>query len=149
MGLYIGKDREARRAYGFDEVAIVPGSVTCNPDETNVGMSIGPINLEIPFLASAMDGVVDIGFAVAMGKMGGLAVLNLDGIQARYENPAEILDKIAAASPEEATGLVQTMYKEPVKEKLVAKAAASGIKPMCYDHDVKRKGLQGRKQFHS
>ena len=120
MGLFIGKDREARRAYGFDEVAIAPGILTCNPDEVNIAANIGPIKLEIPFLASAMDGVVDVKFAIAMGKLGGLAVLNLDGIQARYENPDEILDKIAHASPEEATSLVQDIYKEPVKEKLVA-----------------------------
>ena len=86
----------------------------------NIAANIGPIKLEIPFLASAMDGVVDVKFAIAMGKLGGLAVLNLDGIQARYENPDEILDKIAHASPEEATSLVQDIYKEPVKEKLVA-----------------------------
>lgn len=120
MGLFIGKDREARRAYGFDEVAIAPGILTCNPDEVNINAKIGSIKLEIPFLASAMDGVVDVKFAIAMGKLGGLAVLNLDGIQARYENPAEILDKIAHASPEEATALVQDIYKEPFKEKLVA-----------------------------
>ena len=120
MGLFIGKDREARRAYGFDEVAIAPGILTCNPDEVNIASNIGPIKMEIPFLASAMDGVVDVKFAIAMGKLGGLAVLNLDGIQARYENPEEILDKIAHASPEEATSLVQDIYKEPVKEKLVA-----------------------------
>jgi len=120
MGLFIGKDREARRAYGFDEVAIAPGVLTCNPDEVNINSNIGPVKLEIPFLASAMDGVVDVKFAIAMGKLGGLAVLNLDGIQARYENSEEILNKIANASPEEATALVQDIYKEPVKEKLVA-----------------------------
>jgi len=120
MAFFIGRDREARRAYGFDEVAIVPGNVTVNPDEVDISMNIGAKKLEIPFLASAMDGVVDVKFAIAMGKLGGLAVLNLDGIQTRYENPGEILSKIAAASPEEATVLVQNIYKEPIKEKLVA-----------------------------
>src|SRR3989339_10186 len=120
MAFFIGRDREARRAYGFDEVAIVPGNVTVNPDEVDISMNIGAKKLEIPFLASAMDGVVDVKFAIAMGKLGGLAVLNLDGIQTRYENPGEILSKIAAASSEEATVLVQNIYKEPIKEKLVA-----------------------------
>ncbi len=119
MGLFIGKDREARRAYGFDEVAIAPGSITCNPEEVNITTQISNIKLEIPFLASAMDGVVDVKFAIAMGKLGGLAVLNLDGIQTRYEHPEEILEKIAKATPEEATKLVQDIYKEQVKEKLV------------------------------
>ncbi|HBU69089.1 MAG TPA: GuaB3 family IMP dehydrogenase-related protein [Elusimicrobia bacterium] len=120
MAFFIGKDREARRAYGFDEVAIVPGGVTINPDEVDIATKIGSLKLDLPFLASAMDGVVDVKFAIAMGKIGGLAVLNLDGVQTRYENPEEILQKIANASPEEATALVQDMYKEPIKEKLVA-----------------------------
>ncbi|MFH1368523.1 MAG: GuaB3 family IMP dehydrogenase-related protein [Elusimicrobiota bacterium] len=119
MSFFIGRDREARRAYGFDEVAIVPGGMTINPDEVDIKTHIGPIMLDIPFLASAMDGVVDVKFAVAMGKLGGMAVLNLDGVQTRYEHPEEILKKIAEASPEQATALVQDVYKEPIKEKLV------------------------------
>ncbi len=115
MGFYIGRDREARRAYGFDEVAIVPGTETGNPEEVDVNTSVGPVKLEIPFLASAMDGVVDVNFAIAMGKLGGLAVLNLDGVQTKYKDPAAVLDKIASASPEEATALVQSVYKEPIK----------------------------------
>jgi len=121
MAFFIGRDREARRAYGFDEIAIVPGSVTVNPEEVDITSAIGPVKLQIPFLASAMDGVVDVKFAIAMGKLGGLAVLNLDGIQTRYENTESILDRIASATPEDATALVQDMYKEPIKEKLIAK----------------------------
>ncbi len=119
MAFFIGRDREARRAYGFDEIAIVPGNITVNPEEVEIAVSLGNVKLDIPFLASAMDGVVDVKFAIAMGKQGGLAVLNLDGIQTRYEKPEIILDKIASASPEEATALVQDIYKEPIKEKLV------------------------------
>ncbi|MCL2389329.1 MAG: GuaB3 family IMP dehydrogenase-related protein [Elusimicrobia bacterium] len=121
MGFFIGKDREVRRSYGFDEVAIVPGDITANPEEVGISTQIGSVELEIPFLASAMDGVVDVNFAIAMGKLGGLAVLNLDGIQTRYENPEEILEKIALASPEEATALVQDMYKPAINPKLIAK----------------------------
>lgn len=119
MAFFIGRDREARRAYGFDEVAIVPGNITVNPDEVDISAPIGSKQIQIPFLASAMDGVVDVKFAIAMSKLGGVGVLNLDGIQTRYEKPEIILDKIASANPEEATALVQDVYKEPVKTKLI------------------------------
>lgn len=121
MSFFVGRDREARRAYGFDEIALVPGAVTVNPEEVQLTTHIGSAKLEIPFMASAMDGVVDSKFAVAMGKQGGLGVLNLDGIHSRYENVDEVYEKIAAAPPESATELVQKLYKEPIKEKLIAK----------------------------
>lgn len=120
MSFFVGRDREARRAYGFDEIALVPGALTVNPEEVQLTTHIGNVKLEIPFMASAMDGVVDSKFAVAMGKQGGLAVLNLDGIHSRYDNVDEVYEKIAAAPPETATELVQKLYKEPVKEKLIA-----------------------------
>src|SRR5688572_25420073 len=120
MAFFVGRDREARRAYGFDEIALVPGAVTVNPEEVEISTKIGSVRIEIPFLASAMDGVVDTKFAIAMGKLGGLGVLNLDGIHSRYDNVEEVYEKIAAAPPETATELVQKLYKEPVKEKLVA-----------------------------
>ena len=118
---FIGRDRKARRAYGFDEIALVPGDVTINPEEVDIRFRIGKAAFEIPFLASAMDGVVDPKFAVAMGKLGGLAVLNLEGIYTRYENYLEILDDIAKSTPEKATALVQKLYVEPIKEKLITK----------------------------
>jgi len=121
MGIFIGRDREARRAYGFDEIALVPGSLTINPAEVDITTKIGNVTLKIPFIASAMDGVVDVNFAIAMGKMGGVGVLNLDGVQTRYEDPSEILSQIQNADPEKATELVQKMYREPIKEKLIAK----------------------------
>src|SRR5687768_313926 len=111
MAFFIGRDREARRAYGFDEIALAPGDVTVNPEEVDTALEIGGIKLDIPFLASAMDGVVDSQFAVAMGKLGGLAVLNLEGISTRYENPREIVAQIAQSGPEKATQLVQEMYR--------------------------------------
>ncbi|MDE1975941.1 MAG: GuaB3 family IMP dehydrogenase-related protein [Elusimicrobia bacterium] len=120
MAFFIGRDREARRAYGFDEIALVPGDMTVNPDEVDTSLKIGGIKLAIPFLASAMDGVVDASFAVAMGKMGGLGVLNLDGINTRYEKPREIVAQIAQAGPEQATRLVQELYRAPVKDRLIA-----------------------------
>lgn len=133
MGFFIGREREARRAYGFDEIALAPGKLTINPAEVDVSTTLGNIKLKIPIIASAMDGVVDVKFAVAMGKMGGVAVLNLEGVQTRYDDPSEILTDIAKAEPEEATELVQKMYREPIKEKLIAKRVAemkkAGIHP--------------------
>lgn len=120
MAFFIGRDREARRAYGLDEIALVPGDVTVNPDEVDTSLQIGKLKLEIPFLASAMDGVVDTQFAIAMGKLGGLGVLNLDGINTRYEKPREIVAQIAGAGPDESTKLVQELYRQPVKEDLIA-----------------------------
>ncbi len=121
MGLFIGKGRTARRCYGFDEVALVPGSLTINPNEVDTSWKIAGQKFRVPILAAAMDGVVDVKFAVKMGKLGGIAVLNLEGVQTRYENPDEVLEMIAQATPEEATKLVQNIYVEPVKEKLIAK----------------------------
>jgi IMP dehydrogenase len=121
MSEYISRGRKARRCYGFDEIALVPGDVTINPNEVDVSWMLGDKKIEVPILAAAMDGVVDTRFAIAMGKMGGLAVLNLEGVQTRYENPAEFLDQVASATPEEATKLVQDIYRMPVKEALIEK----------------------------
>ncbi|MFH0764146.1 MAG: GuaB3 family IMP dehydrogenase-related protein [Candidatus Omnitrophota bacterium] len=118
---FIGVDRKARRCYGFDEIALVPGRITINPDEVDTSWEIGGKRYNVPILAAAMDGVVDVKFAIAMGKMGGIAVLNLEGVQTRYENPNEVLDRIAHASPEEATRLVQLIYEAPIKDKLVSR----------------------------
>jgi len=118
---YIGVKRMARRCYGFDEIALVPGRVTLNPEEVDTSWELGKKRYKVPILAAAMDGVVDVKFAIAMGKMGGIAVLNLEGVQTRYENPAEVLDKIAGATPEEAAKACQGIYLEPIKDKLVSK----------------------------
>src|SRR3989338_8899423 len=115
MADWIGIGRRASRCYGFDEIALAPGNVTVNPNEVDTTFQIGDLKFSIPILAAAMDGVVDVNFAVAMGKLGGIAVLNLDGIQTRYDNPGAVLESIAKASPEEATKLVQSVYLKPVK----------------------------------
>lgn len=119
--LPIGRSKKARRAYGFDEVALVPGRVTVNPEEIDISTMLGGHRLDIPILASAMDGSVDVAFAIAMGKLGGLAVLNLDGVQTRYEDPTEVLQRIADAAPEEINVLIQEIYREPVKDELIAR----------------------------
>ncbi|OIO33603.1 MAG: inosine 5-monophosphate dehydrogenase, partial [Candidatus Omnitrophica bacterium CG1_02_40_15] len=113
--------RKARRCYGFDEIALVPGSITINPKEVDTSWELAGKIYKVPILAAAMDGVVDVNFAIAMSKLGGIAVLNLNGVQTRYEDPGEVLEKIAAASPEEATKLVQSLYLNSVQEKLIAK----------------------------
>ncbi len=121
MGEFIGKGRKARRAYGFDEIAIVPGAVTINPNEVDISFQIRDKKIAVPIMASAMDGVVDVNFSIAMGKMGGIAVLNLEGVQTRYENPGEIITQLVESDPEKSTELFQKMYLPPVREELIAK----------------------------
>ena len=121
MSYFIGRNREARQTYGFDEVALVPGNIGVDPDDTDISFSIGELKFKMPFLASAMDGVVNTKFAAAMNKLGGLAVLNLDGINTRYENPEEAVDLIVNSEPGKTTEVFQKIYKEPVKLKLIAR----------------------------
>ena len=111
--------KQLRRSYGFDEVALVPGDVTINPEQTDTEFKIEDHTFSIPILASAMDAVVDPGFAILMSQLGGLAVLHLEGVQTRYENPAEVLDEIASAPMEEVTALLQKIYSAPIKENLI------------------------------
>ena len=113
--------KEIRRGYGFEEVAIVPGDVTINPDQTNTELQIGTVRLAIPIVASAMDAVVSPSFAVKMSQAGGLGVLNLEGLQTRYEDPQEMLDLMAEAPKEDATELLQKLYSQPIKEELIGK----------------------------
>src|SRR5437868_12341707 len=120
-GLEIGIGRRARRAYGFDEVALVPGGVTLNPDEVDITFSLGDrLQLPLPVWASAMDGVVDVDFAIAMGRLGGIAVLNLDGVHTRYEDSRPVIEKIAAADKATVNAILKEAYREPVKPKLIA-----------------------------
>ncbi len=125
MGMWIGRNRKARVSYGFDEIALVPGRITINPNEVNTTFRIprktgDPLQLKIPILASAMDGVVDVRFAIAMSQLGGLAVLNLEGVQTRYKNPQEVLQKVVEADKAEITALLQKIYLEPVQPDLIA-----------------------------
>lgn len=111
--------RGLKRAYGYDEVALVPGTITINPEQVDLTLAFAGKTLDIPFLASAMDGVVDPRFAITMSKLGGLAVLNLEGVQTRYDNPDEVLAQVAEAPASEITGLLQHIYAEPIKDRLV------------------------------
>ena len=111
--------KQLRRSYGFDEVAIVPGDVTTNPDQTNIDFKVENFTFSIPIIASAMDAVTDVNFAILMSKLGGLAVLNLEGVQTRYDNPEEVLTEIAQTSQAEVTPLLQKVYSQPIKENLI------------------------------
>ena len=111
--------KQLRRSYGFDEVAIVPGDVTINPEQTDIALKIEGFTFTIPVLAAVMDAVVDVNFAILMNKLGGLAVLHLEGVQTRYDNPQEVLAEIAQASDAEVTRLLQKVYSQPIKENLI------------------------------
>jgi IMP dehydrogenase len=113
--------KQMRRAYGFDEVAIVPGDLTVNPSMTEVSLQIGELEFAVPILAAGMDGVVDTRFASSFSEQGGLAVLNLEGLHTRYDEPAAVLEEIAAASREEATGILQKAYTAPIRLELIGK----------------------------
>jgi IMP dehydrogenase len=125
--------KELRRAYGFDEVAIVPGSVTLNPEMTSTKLQLGEHIFEIPVLASAMDAVVDINFSGILSQAGGLAVLNLEGLQTRYENPDLPLSKISKATKETATITLQKAYSVAIDPQLVSKRVAElkAKSPVC------------------
>src|SRR3954447_15956145 len=124
MEVEIGRGKKGRRAYGFDDIAIVPSRRTRDPDDIDITWTLGPYRFELPVLASAMDGVVSPATAGAIGKLGGLAVLNLEGIWTRYEDPDAELERIAGLDREEATREMQDIYLEPVKEELIAQRVA-------------------------
>jgi len=132
MAEWIGINKRARRCYGFDEIALVPGAQTVNPNETDISFKFNGKKFKIPILAAAMDGVVDVKFAIEMSRLGGIAVLNLDGIQTRYENPDTVLEEIAKATPAKATELIQKVYNTPIKEKLVSKRVSEIKKAKAY-----------------
>ncbi|MFM6355595.1 MAG: GuaB3 family IMP dehydrogenase-related protein [Planktothrix sp.] len=119
MDIVIGRGKVARRAYGIDEIALVPGQRTLDPVLADTTWTIGGIQREIPIIASAMDGVVDVRMAVELSKLGALGVLNLEGIQTRYQDPEPILDRIASVGKDEFVTLMQELYAEPIKPELI------------------------------
>ncbi|MBD2356874.1 GuaB3 family IMP dehydrogenase-related protein [Tolypothrix sp. FACHB-123] len=121
MDIQLGRGKTARRAYGIDEIALVPGNRTLDPSLADTRWRIGNIEREIPIIASAMDGVVDVRMAVKLSQLGALGVLNLEGIQTRYADPDPILDKIAAVGKDEFVHLMQELYAEPIKPELIEK----------------------------
>ena len=111
--------KEMRRCYSFDEVALVPGDTTINPEQVNIDFTVGSFTFPIPILASAMDAAVDTRFAVLLNRLGGLAVLNLEGVQTRYKDADAVLAEIASVPDNEVTPFLQKVYSAPIKENLV------------------------------
>lgn len=131
MDIEIGIGKTGRRAYGFDEVAIVPSRRTRDPDDVDISWEIDAWRLPLPVLASAMDGVVSPATAIEVGRLGGVGVLNLEGLQTRYEDPEPVLDDIASQPPEKATRRLQEVYAEPIKDELIGRRI----------HEVKEAGV--------
>jgi len=131
----IGRGRMVRRTYGFDEVAIVPGAYTIDPEMADVSWSLGGVKIDIPIVGASLDALVDPKFAIAMGKLGGIAMMNLEGIYTKYEDPYSIIEQIISADPDEAIKLLQKIYLEPVKDDLIlkriAEVKAAGVKCMA------------------
>ncbi|MBW4478327.1 MAG: GuaB3 family IMP dehydrogenase-related protein [Tolypothrix brevis GSE-NOS-MK-07-07A] len=119
MDIQIGRGKTARRAYGIDEIALVPSGRTLDPSLADTKWRIGNIEREIPIIASAMDSVIDVHMAVRLSQLGALGVLNLEGIQTRYADPEPILDKIASVGKDEFVSLMQQLYAEPIKQELI------------------------------
>jgi IMP dehydrogenase len=117
----IGIGKSGRRAYGFDDIAIVPSRRTRDPDDVDISWEIDAYTFELPLMASAMDGVVSPASAAEIGRLGGIATLNLEGIQTRYDDPDSILAEIAELSEDKATARMQEIYQEPIKEELIYK----------------------------
>jgi IMP dehydrogenase len=121
MEIEIGRGKKGRRAYGFDDIAIVPSRRTRDPDDIDISWTLGHYRFELPLVASAMDGVVSPETAAQVNRLGGLGVLNLEGIWTRYENAEEQLERIAGAPKQVATQLLQEIYSEPVKAELIGR----------------------------
>ena len=131
MEIEIGIGKSGRRAYGFDDIAIVPSRRTRDPDDVDITWEIDAFKFELPLMASAMDGVVSVRSAIEIGHLGGVAVLNLEGVQTRYDDPESILAEIAELAPDKATARMQQLYQEPVKEELIYKRI----------HEIKEAGV--------
>ena len=117
--IQLGRSRTVRRAYGIDEIALVPGGRTVDPEITDSSWSLGGIRRKIPIIASAMDGVVDVNTCVELSRLGALGVLNLEGVQCRYEDPDPILERIAAVGNSDFVTLMQELYSQPVRDDLI------------------------------
>ncbi|MDR7401463.1 MAG: GuaB3 family IMP dehydrogenase-related protein [Armatimonadota bacterium] len=118
--LFLGRNRTVRRTYSLDEIALAPAAVTVDPADVDLSWSVGERRFTLPFVAAAMDSVVDVRTAVALSELGGLGVLNLEGLSTRYPDPEEPLEEITAAAPEEVVAVLQRVYQAPVREDLVA-----------------------------
>ena len=124
VDIQIGRGKTARRAYGIDEIALVPGQRTLDPSLADTSWSLGGIEREIPIIASAMDGVVDVRMAILLSELGAMGVLNLEGIQTRYADPQPVLERIVSVGKSEFVQLMQEIYAEPIKPELIQQRIA-------------------------
>jgi IMP dehydrogenase len=115
----IGLGKSGRRAYGFDDIAIVPSRRTRDPEDVDISWEIDAYRFELPLMGSAMDGVISPATAIEIGRLGGVGVLNLEGLWTRYEDPDTLLEEIAELEPEKATARMQQIYQEPIKPELI------------------------------
>src|SRR5436305_11313713 len=115
----IGRGKSGRRAYGFDDIAIVPSRRTRDPEDVDISWEIDAFRFELPLMAAAMDGVTSPATAIEIGRLGGVGVLNLEGLWTRYEDPDPYFEEIANLEPEKATARMQDLYGEPIKAELV------------------------------
>jgi len=121
----IGRGKSGRRAYGFDDIAIVPSRRTRDPEDVDISWEIDAFTFELPLMASAMDGVVSPATAVETGRLGGVAVLNLEGLWTRYDDPEPLFEEIASLEPDKATARMQQIYIEPIKPELIGQRTVS------------------------
>jgi IMP dehydrogenase len=115
----IGRGKSGRRAYGFDDIAIVPSRRTRDPEDVDVSWELDAYTFDLPLMASAMDGVVSPATAIEIGRLGGVGVLNLEGLWTRYEDPDSLLEEISKLDAEKATARMQEIYSEPIKAELL------------------------------
>jgi IMP dehydrogenase len=115
----IGIGKSARRAYGFDDIAIVPSRRTRDPEDVDISWEIDAFTFELPLMAAAMDGVVSPATAIEIGRLGGVGVLNLEGLWTRYDDPEPLFEEIASLDTDKATLRMQEIYGEPIKEELI------------------------------
>jgi len=131
MAIEIGRNRSARQTFGFDDVAIVPGALTIDPELVEVGWRIGELELPIPIIGAALDALVSPAFATTMGRLGGAAVMYLEGIYTKYEDPYAAIEQIITADGDDVVGVLQDIYREPVKDELIlrriAEVKAAGV----------------------
>lgn len=121
MDVEIGAGKAARQAYGFDDISIVPSRRTRDPDDVDISWEVDAYRFQLPLLAAAMDAVVSPASAIEIGRLGGLGVLNLEGLQTRYEDADSVLEEISTLGPDQATARMQELYQEPLKEELIYK----------------------------
>src|SRR5919112_4061300 len=115
----IGIGKSGRRAYGFDDIAIVPSRRTRDPEDVDISWEIDAYRFSLPLMAAAMDGVVSPQTAIEIGRLGGVGVLNLEGLWTRYEDPEPLLEEISKLEPDKATARMQQIYSEPIKPELI------------------------------